>query len=46
MFIILSFLVQQIDVRLEQTLNASEQYEATKPENVQSVARSTARYIK
>lgn len=37
--------LQQIDVRLEQTLHASEQYEATKLENVQSIARSTARYI-
>ncbi|CAE6414358.1 unnamed protein product [Rhizoctonia solani] len=37
--------LQQIDVRLEQTLNAGEQYGATKPRNVQDIARSTARYI-
>ncbi|CAE6449071.1 unnamed protein product [Rhizoctonia solani] len=41
----ISATLQQIDVRLEQTLNAGEQYRATKPGNVQDIARSTARYI-
>ncbi|EUC62225.1 N-acetylglucosaminyl transferase component Gpi1 [Rhizoctonia solani AG-3 Rhs1AP] len=41
----MSATLQQIDVRLEQTLNAGEQYRATKPRNVQDIARSTSRYI-
>ncbi|KAG8763661.1 phosphatidylinositol N-acetylglucosaminyltransferase subunit gpi1, partial [Ceratobasidium sp. 423] len=41
----ISATLQQVDVRLEQTLNAGEQYRATKPGNVQDIARSTARYI-
>ncbi|KAJ1309781.1 hypothetical protein OPQ81_006546 [Rhizoctonia solani] len=41
----ISATLQQLDVRLEQTLNAGEQYRATKPENVQDISRSTARYI-
>ncbi|KDN51679.1 hypothetical protein RSAG8_00226, partial [Rhizoctonia solani AG-8 WAC10335] len=41
----MSATLQQIDVRLEQTLNAGEQYRATKPGSVQDIVRSTARYI-
>ncbi|CUA74925.1 N-acetylglucosaminyl-phosphatidylinositol biosynthetic protein gpi1 [Schizosaccharomyces pombe 972h-] [Rhizoctonia solani] len=41
----MSATLQQIDVRLEQTLNAGEQYRATKPRNVRDIAWSTARYI-
>ncbi|GAB1517736.1 hypothetical protein RhiTH_000786 [Rhizoctonia solani] len=41
----MSATLQQVDVRLEQILNAGEQYKATKPGNVQDIARSTARYI-
>ncbi|KAG9078334.1 phosphatidylinositol N-acetylglucosaminyltransferase subunit gpi1, partial [Ceratobasidium sp. UAMH 11750] len=37
--------MQQTDVRLEQVLNSKEQFDATRPENVQSIAYSTARYI-
>ncbi|KAG9125579.1 phosphatidylinositol N-acetylglucosaminyltransferase subunit gpi1 [Ceratobasidium sp. 392] len=41
----ISATLQQIDVRLEQALNSKEQFEATRLENVQNVAHSTARYI-
>ncbi|KAG9076993.1 phosphatidylinositol N-acetylglucosaminyltransferase subunit gpi1, partial [Ceratobasidium sp. UAMH 11750] len=41
----LSATMQQIDVRLEQVLNSREQFDATRPENVQGIAYSTARYI-
>ncbi|KAF8609998.1 Gpi1-domain-containing protein [Ceratobasidium sp. AG-I] len=41
----ISATLQQVDVRLEQTTNGKEQFEATKLENVQNIAQSTARYI-
>ncbi|QRV85955.1 N-acetylglucosaminyl transferase component Gpi1 [Ceratobasidium sp. AG-Ba] len=41
----ISAALQQADVRLEQLLKSKEQFESTRLENVQNIARSTARYI-